>query len=864
MQTVAVTCADKGTLGGSFFFKRSDPQRGVSKRLISTLAYTLWETFPAVQPYIEKAVQFDPTFLSLLLPTQFTNLILNPLRAIAHQLEKPVVIIIDGLDECDSHQDQKHIINLLVEMANHSSSPPAIPFRFLIASRREAQIVSTFASASASSFTEIDLTGNSFKVRNDIRRYMDDKFAVIRRKRDIPFGWPTKSDLEHILDLSSGQFIFSSTVISHVDSDDHHPQVRLQQILQRIPYSTEDNPFASLDALYSHIFSEVSQSHLATVRQILPIYLNKHISGPWDSVRLSRFAVRQCPCGSRVQVGDVRNVERVLGLAEGDIRVSLRRLSAVVSCEYSDKIGGHRIQIHHASLGDFLNTEDRAGRFFLGDHHTQVQNHIGRLLNAALYPFLKDDTKHHDIHDTRFNHTNCKCATDTQRYRTHILLHELTDRLNSEQPLLRYSGIQLFSQIDFAKVFDDSSPINRSYRFMYIAYIAGHLWQQQQIDALIEPERTALLAFNNFVGHQLLFNYCPALSNDNQAGDFLQVLLNVKFLERDMPCSSLFSSHRSIYQAFLRIPFRSFPSDPLFVDHLFTLDDSLTKLYAGYSALLSKCAQVITPPPSWTRILSDPTYQSKLVHLVLGVVAKELEDRLGQLACPLAENWDGQLQTRRRLTARRLFHLANRVLAKLLPKAAFSPEVMLLLRVFSCYMDSMNSCGEAPMIGDATEDYLSRHKYCDGTCRKARHDTLVEQIDRAWKDWNEDLQRHGPRCTQVIIPPLKAFIYIVQLLKFTFIFRDFMHILAVYHIVSNPNMVIYDLTRHFIPIVNFVIIARVWLGRNADNVNIRPTIVISDHEDDGEGSGLEIEYSEQEYVWCRQPSHHHFCTKEIT
>ncbi|KAF9035204.1 hypothetical protein BJ165DRAFT_657790 [Panaeolus papilionaceus] len=805
MQTVAATCANEGTLGGSFFFKRSDYQRGVSTHLISTLAYQLYQTITEIRPHIETAVDLDPEFLSLSLPTQFTNLILNPLRAVVHQLKRLIVIVIDGLDECNDHKVQQHIINLLLDISCDSSSS-SVPFRFLIASRREPQIVSTFSSASSSAstslFTEINLIKNSFNVNDDIRLYMNAKFEVIRTKWDIPFGWPTESDLDRILDLSSGQFIFSSTVVSYVDSDDHHPEGRLKEILHpgRIPYSTDENPFASLDALYSHIFLKVPQSHLTTIKTILPIYLNKQISGLWDNVgrryTTSPFVETQCPCGSRVLSEDVRNVERVLGLAEGDMRVSLRRLSSVVSCEYSDEIGGHQIQIHHASLGDFLNAEDRSGPFFLGDPHTQVQNHVNRVLRAALYPFLKDDTKHHDIHNTRFDHTNCECATKIQHYRTHILLHHLTDRPNPMQPLLRHSDIQIFSQIDFAKVFDDASPINRIYRFMHIAYIAGYLWQQQQIGALIEPERTALSAFNNFVGHQLLSNYCPTLSNDNQAGDFLQVFLNVKFLR-----TSISQYLELLDFSCFRTPVISFPSDPLFVDHLLALDESFKKLYAGYSALLSKCAQVIPPHPSWTCVISDPTYQSKLVHLVLWLVAKELGFVIQR----------SEDSSRARAAGRRLYHEVERVLVKLLPKAAFSPEVMLLVRVFSCCMDSTNSHEGAPMIEDAIEDYFSRHKYCDDTCRKARHDTLIEQIDHAWKDWNEDLKRHGPRCTQVIIPPLKALIYIIQLLKLMSILRDFMRILTVYHIVSNLDMVVYDLARHFIPIANFVIIARVWL-----------------------------------------------------
>ncbi|KAF9035207.1 hypothetical protein BJ165DRAFT_657904 [Panaeolus papilionaceus] len=178
MQTVAVICANEGTLGGSFFFKRSDLRRGVATHLVSTLAYQLLQTVPEVRPYIEAAVDLDPMFFSLSLLAQFIKLILTPLRTIVHQLSRPVVILIDGLDECSDHKTQKYIISLLVAISRDSRLP-SIPFRFLIASRRKSHILSAMSSAQALAstsplpFTEIELTRTPFirKIlfRNDLQ-----------------------------------------------------------------------------------------------------------------------------------------------------------------------------------------------------------------------------------------------------------------------------------------------------------------------------------------------------------------------------------------------------------------------------------------------------------------------------------------------------------------------------------------------------------------------------------------------------------------------------------------------------------------------------------------------------------------------
>ncbi|KAF9029744.1 hypothetical protein BJ165DRAFT_1321514, partial [Panaeolus papilionaceus] len=87
----------------SFFFKQQHPDLGRRRLLISTIAYQLWKTMPAIRDNLELAIRNDPAFIRFNLETQLDQLIIQPLLRLKleHKLpEGPVVIVLDGLDQC--------------------------------------------------------------------------------------------------------------------------------------------------------------------------------------------------------------------------------------------------------------------------------------------------------------------------------------------------------------------------------------------------------------------------------------------------------------------------------------------------------------------------------------------------------------------------------------------------------------------------------------------------------------------------------------------------------------------------------------------------------------------------------------------
>ena len=75
---------------------------------------------------------------------------------------------------------------------------------------------------------------------------------------DIPRGWLSNYDTLQLVEKSSGQFIYASTVVKFVESMCHLPQERLEVVFGLVT-SEIATPFAELDTLYNQIFTSIIQ-----------------------------------------------------------------------------------------------------------------------------------------------------------------------------------------------------------------------------------------------------------------------------------------------------------------------------------------------------------------------------------------------------------------------------------------------------------------------------------------------------------------------------------------------------------------------------------------------------------------------------
>ncbi|KDR76678.1 hypothetical protein GALMADRAFT_21637, partial [Galerina marginata CBS 339.88] len=217
-----------------------------------------------IRSTIEGVVENDPAIFQRSFRSQFNTLILEPLIELSKtriflRSRVPCLVIIDGLDECNNVNTQRHILDTISDAL--SRSQPCVPLMFMFCSRPERDITNAFATPAFEWFTSRIALGNTYRPEDDIRRYFDDSFSEIKethlQKASIPLPWPADKDLAFLVKKSSGQFIYAATVIRYISSSRYKPTDSLEIILGLRPIRN-DTPFAELDALYRDILSRVT------------------------------------------------------------------------------------------------------------------------------------------------------------------------------------------------------------------------------------------------------------------------------------------------------------------------------------------------------------------------------------------------------------------------------------------------------------------------------------------------------------------------------------------------------------------------------------------------------------------------------
>ena len=183
-QTIAERFKDS-RLAASFFFLKNTPDRGVASRLFFTVAWQLATSIPETLPYIESVLKEEPLLYSKSIDIQFDHLILkifeNLHRDNPDLRPEKSLIIIDGVDECATEQDQKLFLTLIADAMARTS----IPLQFLICSRPEAHIRETFKRQNMNKIARAVVLDGKFAPNNDIRRYLEDELFRIFTERHL-------------------------------------------------------------------------------------------------------------------------------------------------------------------------------------------------------------------------------------------------------------------------------------------------------------------------------------------------------------------------------------------------------------------------------------------------------------------------------------------------------------------------------------------------------------------------------------------------------------------------------------------------------------------------------------------------------
>ncbi|KDR78483.1 hypothetical protein GALMADRAFT_1253195 [Galerina marginata CBS 339.88] len=374
-QKIAELCHKSGRLAASFFWSRSAGGRDDEGRLIASLAYQLLTVIPQLRGPVETAVELDPYIFTRSLETQIESLIVQPLKEVFEHNEQgqvayPMVIILDGLDECGKPEAQQYILRLIAD----SVSKFPIPLCFLIASRPEKAIRDSFNNQALLAITDRLVLDEKYHPGDDIRLFLVESFESVKRTHELrvllPAVWPSNNDINRLVRRSSGQFIYAATVVKFVKSSRQKPNKQLDIILG-ITTAGSVNPFAELDALYHRIFSLVLKEDLPKALEIISLVM---------------FVPRRFTA---------RSIETILSYPHGELQRLLVDLHSVLEVPALKREGA---ETNEEGEETDKEGEETDGGQETDEEYDEPDEEVLRILHASLRDFLLSSSRSKDFH----------------------------------------------------------------------------------------------------------------------------------------------------------------------------------------------------------------------------------------------------------------------------------------------------------------------------------------------------------------------------------------------------------------------------------------------------------------------------------
>jgi hypothetical protein len=360
-RSVADLAEQKGLLGASFFFSRTDIARQRAGAVLPTLAYQLAKWRPALRQPLCDAISSDREIAERTMKEQVECLFMQALSHTTSPVPR-ALLVVDALDECGKIGDCEGglLVPLLVECLGR------LPFsvKIFITSRDEPSISKMFSSiqtqhAMHKAALHIDIEEKI--VNADIELYLYDKLRSI--SPDEP-AWPPAAQITELTHRANGLFVYAVTIAKYIWSNSVvvTPIALLSEVLSTSRIDGESS-YRDLDTLYLKVLDKAGTAPDGGSSE----RLRAGIRDAAASVVLAQEPLSWIA------------LSKLTGLPMSALKV----LSSVI-LESSDG----RIRPFHASFADFIVSEKRCTNpAYLVDaahHHERLAGYCLALMNEAL------------------------------------------------------------------------------------------------------------------------------------------------------------------------------------------------------------------------------------------------------------------------------------------------------------------------------------------------------------------------------------------------------------------------------------------------------------------------------------------------
>ena len=359
--TIARTFADslstQSRLGGSFFFSRGSGNLNNATKFVSTLAHQIASRSPEVKRSVCKAIAEHSEVFRQGLRNQWKELIIKPLSMTKFN-ERPIWnLVIDALDECDSDDDIRLLLQLFVEVKGLNT----VDLGIIVTSRPEITIRLGFQHMPEIVHFRLDLRDIPRSiVEHDMTLFLEQELGRIRDERLLR-NWPEKEDVQSLVQRSDCLFIYAATVCRFVGDNDWSPKERLLEILQSNSTLGGDTP--QLDEMYIQVLNH-------------SLVINRREADVTKLARRFREVVGVII--SSFDTLSVNSLANLLSMPVDSIEAALGSLHSVLNIPINMD---SPMRLLHPSFRDFLTDEARCGDqcFFIN----QILFH-GKLVTSCI------------------------------------------------------------------------------------------------------------------------------------------------------------------------------------------------------------------------------------------------------------------------------------------------------------------------------------------------------------------------------------------------------------------------------------------------------------------------------------------------
>ncbi|KAF7985800.1 hypothetical protein HWV62_441 [Athelia sp. TMB] len=212
---------DMSYLGAFLYF--DSKSKYDSATFVSILALQLSEFDPRLQEAIVSAVKSSERTRRAKLRVQFDTFILEPLQTVDITLHHPILIIIDGLDQCGDADTRRQLLEALVNMAENLRGL----LRIIITSQPDPEVAELLQKCDT---LELDTTSEAN--HSDIKLYFKFAFDQLRKqKRKLDQNWPSPDQLLSLVTKAGGLFLWSVVVARNI-AQAPNPVSRLDTLLK--------------------------------------------------------------------------------------------------------------------------------------------------------------------------------------------------------------------------------------------------------------------------------------------------------------------------------------------------------------------------------------------------------------------------------------------------------------------------------------------------------------------------------------------------------------------------------------------------------------------------------------------------------